>query len=99
MATNEWKSRVSGSNQEAWAKSLRGGIHKMAGGIAAAKYRKFSVADDRDNSALAKVHGRKRRISSLSELPANEGDRHTRFTYPDVHSAHFSFHFGKCSRR
>ena len=63
----------------------------MAGGIAAAKYRKFSVADDRDNSALAKVHGRKRRISSLSELPANEGDRHARFTYPDVQRARKRF--------
>ena len=77
MATNEWKSRVSGSNQEAWAKSLRGGFSKMAG--VASKYRKFSVADEAD-SALAKVHGRKRRISSLSEFPANEGDRHARYT-------------------
>ena len=81
MATNEWKSRVSGTNQEAWAKSLRGGISKMAG--AASKYRKFSVADDAE-SALPKVHGRKRRISSLSEFPVNEGDRHARYTSDQV---------------
>jgi len=80
MATNEWKSRVSGSNQEAWAKSLRGGISKMTGAGAASKYRKFSVAaDGADSSALAaKIHGRKRRISSLSELSANDGARHAR---------------------
>ena len=83
MATNEWKSRVSGSNQEAWAKSLRGGISKMTGAGAASKYRKFSVAaDGADSSALAaKIHGRKRRISSLSELPANDGARHARCTH------------------
>jgi len=77
MATNEWKSRVSGAHQEPWAKSLRGGISKMASGVGAtSKYRKFSVADDDSSSSIvAAVHGRKRRVSSLSEFPANECDR------------------------
>lgn len=76
MSTNEWKSRVSGAHQEPWAKSLRGGISKMASGVGAtSKYRKFSVADDSSSSIVAAVHGRKRRVSSLSEFPANECDR------------------------
>lgn len=78
---SEWKSRLSGGLEQPWAKSLRGDkmvttkartakdLWSLAG---VAKARKFSVAEGEENDPSAVMQRRKRRISSLSELPPND---------------------------